>query len=75
MLADWMISYDFLDGRLIDLAPDYEVTPRNPETTVWLLYPSRTYLPAKVRIMIDFLKSRLGRGNGRPARPVIHPVS
>lgn len=67
MLADWMIRCDLAEGRLIDLFPDYSVSPTSPETTVWLLYPSRTFLPSKVRVMIDFLKSRLGRADGRLA--------
>lgn len=60
MLADWMIRRDLVDGRLIDLLPAYHVSPTTPDTTVWLLYLSRTYLPNKVRVMIDFLKSKLG---------------
>jgi len=59
LLADWMIRNDIADGRLVDLLPDYHVSPTSAETTAWLLYPSRTFLPNKVRVMIDFLKEKL----------------
>ncbi|MFV2093821.1 MAG: LysR substrate-binding domain-containing protein [Hyphomicrobiales bacterium] len=67
LLAEWMIRRDLAEGRLIDLLPDYIAGPATPETAVWLLYPSRTFLPNKVRVMIDFLKSRLGNSDERHA--------
>jgi DNA-binding transcriptional LysR family regulator len=60
LLADWLIDDDLRAGRLVDLFPDYAVTATEFETAAWLLYPSRTYLPNKVRVTIDFLKRRLG---------------
>ncbi|MEY2883943.1 MAG: hypothetical protein RL490_1667, partial [Pseudomonadota bacterium] len=30
----------------------------------WLLYPSRSWLPAKVRVTIDFLRERLSAPDG-----------
>ena len=60
LLANWLIDDDIAQGRLVDPFPNYQVTATNFETAVWLLYPSRTYLPNKVRVMIDFLKENLG---------------
>lgn len=60
LLANWLIDDDIAQGRLIDLFPNYRVTATDFETAAWLLYPSRTYLPNKVRVMIDFLKKNLG---------------
>lgn len=57
LLADWIASDAIRDGRLIRLFPDYDVTATNFATAAWLLYPSRSYLPSKVRVMIDFLKA------------------
>jgi DNA-binding transcriptional LysR family regulator len=34
---------------------------RSRETAAWILYPSRAYLPQKVRVMVDFLKEKLRR--------------
>jgi DNA-binding transcriptional LysR family regulator len=56
LLANWLIDEDLAAGRLVDLFPAYRVTATDFETAAWLLYPSRTYLPNKVRATIDFLK-------------------
>jgi DNA-binding transcriptional LysR family regulator len=59
LLADWLVGPAIASGRLIDLFPDHRVTATSFETAVWLLYPSRSFLPLKVRAMIDFLRSQL----------------
>lgn len=60
LLANWLIDEDIKEGRLVDLFPDYRVTATDFDTAIWLLYPSRAHLPNKVRVMIDFLKQRMG---------------
>lgn len=59
LLPNWLIDEDIAQGRLIDLFPDYRVAATDFDTAIWLLYPSRTHLPNKVRVMIDFLKQHL----------------
>lgn len=61
LLADWLVRADLATGRLVDLFPDYDCTATEFETGAWALYPSRSYLPRKVRVMIDFLRAQLGR--------------
>jgi DNA-binding transcriptional LysR family regulator len=56
LLPDWLISDDLASGRLVDLFPRHEVTIVDAPTGVWLLYPSRSYVPAKVRSFIDFMR-------------------
>lgn len=65
LLANWLVDEDIRQGRLIDPFPQYRATATNFETAVWLLYPSRSYLPNKVRVMIDFLKQNLGQSFGQ----------
>jgi DNA-binding transcriptional LysR family regulator len=60
LLADWLVAQAIHDGQLVDLFPRHQVTATSFDTGVWLLYPSRNYLPLKVRTMIDFLRQRLG---------------
>lgn len=60
LLADWLIGEDVTAGRLIDILPDYEAAATSFETAAWIIYPSRAYLPQKVRVTIDFLRKRLG---------------
>ncbi|MBY5935285.1 LysR family transcriptional regulator [Tateyamaria omphalii] len=59
LLADWMTDGDLERGTLVDLFPQHEVTATTFDTGAWLLYPSRAYLPTKVRAVIDFLRGRL----------------
>ena len=56
LLADWLIGKDLEAGRLVDLFPEYDVTATDFDTAAWLIYPSRTFLPRKVRAAIDFLR-------------------
>jgi DNA-binding transcriptional LysR family regulator len=58
LLADWLCDEHIVAGDLVDLFPGYAVTATSFDTGVWLLYPSRNYLPGKVRAMIDFLRER-----------------
>ncbi|MGV6849558.1 MAG: LysR family transcriptional regulator [Marinibacterium sp.] len=64
LLADWLVRGDLASGRLVDLFPRHQVTATGFDTAAWALYPSRAFLPRKVRSAIDFLRPRLA---GRPA--------
>lgn len=59
MLADWMTNDDIREGRLVDCFPASQVTATEFDTAAWLIYPSRSFLPAKVRVTIDFLREQL----------------
>ena len=56
LLPNWLIAEDLYMGNLINVFPHYEVTATDFNTAVWLVYPSRAYVPVKVRVFIDFLK-------------------
>ncbi len=59
LLADWLVIDDISTGALVDVFPDLECTATEFDTAAWALYPSRSYLPRKVRITIDFLRAAL----------------
>lgn len=61
LLADWLIGEDMREGRLVDVLPAWDVTATTFETAAWIVYPSRAFLPAKVRQTIDFLRAKIGR--------------
>ncbi|MGO9049293.1 MAG: LysR family transcriptional regulator [Xanthobacteraceae bacterium] len=61
LIGHWNVDSDLGDGLLIDLFPEYSVTATDFETAAWIIYPSRSYLPAKVRAFIDFIRERLRR--------------
>ncbi len=60
--ARWMIGRELKEGSLVDLFPDYEVTAALDNAAAWLLYPSRDYLPLKVRVFVEFLKKKFKDG-------------
>jgi DNA-binding transcriptional LysR family regulator len=56
LLPNWLIEDDLQNGTLINVFPSYDVTATEFDTVAWLVYPSRAYVPLKVRVFIDFLK-------------------
>jgi len=59
LLNDWLVDQELANGQLVDVFPRYAVTATTFDTAAWLVYPSRSYLPGKVRAMIDFLRANL----------------
>ena len=59
LLSDWLIGSSLDDGKLVNVFPDHQITATNFETIVWIVYPSRTYIPEKVRAFTSFLKGKL----------------
>jgi DNA-binding transcriptional LysR family regulator len=59
MLPDWLIGKMLKEGRLVELFPDHRVTATDFETGAWLVYPSRQFLPRRVRVAIDFFKEHM----------------
>lgn len=60
LLADLQIAAELKSGRLVDLFPAYQATATTFDTAAWLLYPSRSYIPRKVRAVIDWLRQNAG---------------
>jgi DNA-binding transcriptional LysR family regulator len=61
LLPNWLVDEDIGGGRLIDCFPKYRASATTFTTAAWLVYPSRSYLPNKVRVMIDFLREQARR--------------
>lgn len=59
LLPDWLCADEIRAGELIDLFPDYECTATEFDTSAWLVYPSRSYMPLKLRAFIDFLREKI----------------
>jgi DNA-binding transcriptional LysR family regulator len=59
LLPNWLIDQDLRAGTLINVFPDYEVTATDFSTAAWFVYPSRAYIPLKVRVFIEFLKKSI----------------
>jgi DNA-binding transcriptional LysR family regulator len=59
LLPNWLVDDAIASGALVHVLPDHAVTATTFDTAAWLVYPSRTYLPNKVRVMADFLREKL----------------
>ena len=59
LLPHWLINDDLDSGALIKVLPSYDVTATDFQTSAWLVYPSRSYLPLKVKVFMDFLKRNM----------------
>lgn len=59
LLPNWLIEDDLRAGTLVNVFPSYDVTATEFHTAAWLVYPSRVYIPLKVRVFIDFLKQSI----------------
>ena len=59
LLPDWLCADEIEAGELVDLFPDYECTATDFDTSAWLVYPSRSYMPLKLRAFIDFLREKI----------------
>ena len=56
LLSDWLIGDDLAKGDLVNVFPEHQISAENFDEGVWLTYPSKRYLPANTRALIDFLK-------------------
>ncbi len=59
LLPHWLINDDLDSGSLRQVLPSYDVTATDFQTSAWLVYPSRSYIPLKVQVFIDFLKKKM----------------
>ncbi len=55
--STWDVGTELRDGRLVQVLPAYE---GSHNVTLSAVYPSRQFLPAKVRVFIDFLAELYG---------------
>ena len=59
LLPQWLTEREIATEKLAKVLPDYEVTATDFNPIAWPIYPSRCYVPLKVRVLIDFLKEHL----------------
>ena len=74
--STWDVGQDLAEGKLVRVLDDYQ---GSSNTGIFAIYPSRQFLPAKVRLFIDYLAELFGtvpyweRG-AEPTIPTIKPV-
>ena len=75
MLPRWSIADELRRGELVELFTDYRVTASELDTAAWMIYPSRNYLPLKVRVVSDYLKEKFAHGVPAETGAVIDGVA
>lgn len=69
LLSDWLIGDALRRGALVRLLPEHDATPTEFEPALWIVYPSRHFVPRKVELFVDVLEASLaGRGGAAPPR-------
>jgi len=56
MRSTWDIGAELSEGKLMQVMPDYSTKSLG----IYAVYPSRNYLPAKVRFFVDYLAELFG---------------
>ncbi|GAB4226824.1 MAG: LysR family transcriptional regulator [Methyloligellaceae bacterium] len=55
--STWDVGPELKSGRLKIVLPEYQESPR---VAVYAVYPCRQYVPAKLRVFVDFLAAKYG---------------
>ena len=58
LLPDWLVEPDIESGKLQTLFNDYEVTATDYDSAIWILQPSRAYVPLKAKVFVAHLLDR-----------------
>lgn len=61
LLPDWLVYDDIQSGVLIQLFSEYLVTATDYNSGIYLLYPSREYMPLKTKIFIEYLTGNVNK--------------
>ena len=62
MLPRWNVADELKRGALIELFAELRASASELDLAAWMLYPSRSYLPLKVRAFADYLKQQFAAG-------------
>ena len=57
VIADILIRKELKRGSLVSLLNNYEVSPSDFDNNIWLLYPSKQFIPTRVRKFTETLES------------------
>jgi len=59
LLPDWLVNNDIRGGILERLYDDYSVTATDYNSGIYILYPSKEYMPFKTRLFIEHLQKNI----------------
>lgn len=59
LLPEWLVEADIRSGKLLPLFEEFEGTATDFYSAVWILHPSREYMPLRARVFIEQLTSSI----------------
>lgn len=59
LLADWLVSSELSNSKLVRLFPTYQFTATSWDTAAWAVLPDRSHVPHKTRAVLGALKTLL----------------
>ncbi len=59
LLADWTLGDDIASTRLVEILPKWQVAGAVQHPTIWIVYPSKKFVPEKTKAFADFMLSDL----------------
>ena len=62
LLPRWLVAQQLREGALVDVFPGHEATATAHDAALWLVYPTRDYLPMKARAFLDYVKGQFRDG-------------
>ncbi len=61
LLPNWLVDGAIRRDDLVDVFPAFQAAATTFDTAAWLVYPSRAFLPGKVRAMVNFLRAKMSK--------------
>jgi len=59
LLSDWLADAEIAAGRLQPVLPAWTAAAGQFEMAIWILYPSKRFLPLKARVFIDHVRANV----------------
>ena len=59
ILADWAVNKALEEKSLARVLPDWAVAGDHFDSAVWLVYPSRKFMPTKTKVFTEFLLNNI----------------
>ena len=59
LLPDWIVRKELKNKELVSILDDWHITGKNLNNAIWLLYPTRTFIPAKTSAFMEYLQTNV----------------
>lgn len=57
LLPDWVVREELKNEKLVSILDDWYITGKTFNSAIWLIYPTRTFIPAKTNAFMGYLQA------------------